>query len=82
MVNGVLSFPAREELAFVTEIRGASLNLCGVERRKPALEIGFEIVDILKTNMESQRRAAGAPFGGSAIGSAIEGNGEALEAAP
>ena len=56
--------------------------LRGVEGRKPALEIGFEIVDIFQSDMEPQGGSAGRPFGGGPVGRAVERNDKALEAAP
>ncbi len=53
-----------------------------VEGRKPALEIGLEILDILQPDVEPQGRAARRPLGGGAIARAVEWNDQALEAAP
>jgi hypothetical protein len=57
-------------------------ELSGVESRKPALEIGFEVVNVLQPDVKPQCRAARRPFGGRAVGRAVKGNDEALEAAP
>jgi len=56
--------------------------LRGVEGRKATLEITFEIVDILQSNVKPQRWAARRPSGGRAVGCAVERNDEAFEAAP
>src|ERR1700687_1550043 len=53
-----------------------------VEGRKPALEIALEILDILQSDVKPQCGSARRPFGGRAVGGAVEWNDEALEAAP
>ncbi len=58
------------------------VGVVGLQRRKTALEIGLEVVDILQADVEPQRRAAGGPFGRGAIFIAVERDDEALEAAP
>jgi hypothetical protein len=58
------------------------LALRGVEGRKAAPEIALEIVDILQSDVQPQRRAARRPSGGRAVGCAVERNDEAFEAAP
>ena len=57
-------------------------QLSGVEGLKPAFKIGLEILDILQSDVEPQGRSARRPFGGRAIGRAVERNDKALEAAP
>jgi hypothetical protein len=53
-----------------------------IEGRKPAFQIGLEIRNILEPDVEPQRRAARRPFGRGTVAVAIEGNRQALEAAP
>src|SRR4051794_5700572 len=60
-----------------------AFTLCHrLQRRKAALEVGLEVVDIFEPDVKPQRRAARRPFGRRAIEAAIEGNDQAFEAAP
>src|SRR5918995_3846987 len=52
------------------------------EPREPRLEVALQILDILEPDMQPQRRACRAPFGGGAERGAVEGGDEALVAAP
>src|ERR1700750_1096003 len=58
------------------------LTLRRVERREAAREIGLEVLDILQPDMEAQRRTARRPGCRGAVRAAVEGNDEALAAAP
>src|SRR5689334_4960208 len=63
----------------VNERCGRRLLLRGLQCGKTAVEIGLEIVDVLKPDMEAQRRAARRPFGRGAIAVAIEGDDQAFK---
>ena len=54
----------------------------GREACEPGFEVGAQVVDVLKTDMEAQRRALGAPLRRRAIAARIERDDEALVAAP
>src|SRR5918992_548960 len=54
----------------------------GGERREAMLEIGDEVVGVLKPDMQAQRRSPGGPLSDSATLRAIERNDQAFEAAP
>ena len=84
MVNRLLSATEARAPAFgrIRPTRALAGSESRVERRKAALEIGFEIVDILKPDMEPQGRTTGRPFGRGAIAVAVERNDEAFKAAP
>src|ERR1700736_4996907 len=56
--------------------------LSGVEGCKPSLQVCLEVLDVFKANMEPQGWPARRPFGGRAVGFAVEGDDKALEAAP
>src|SRR6266852_7247271 len=53
-----------------------------IERRKTAFQIGLEVLDILKPDMEPQRRSFRRPYGGGSIVGAVEWDRQALETAP
>ena len=52
------------------------------QRRKAALEIGDQIADVLKSDVEADRRAAGLHFVAVRMGVHVERDGKAFEAAP
>ncbi len=56
--------------------------LCRLERGKAALEIGDQIFDRLKPDMETHGRTAGLPGCRGAKGGAVERNGQAFVTAP
>ena len=58
------------------------MPLGGGEPGKPCVEIRLEIVDVLKTHMETQGRAFYLPLGRSPVSAGIEGEDEAFIAAP
>src|SRR5215216_4757340 len=67
---------ANSPLRFVFTATGLSLSvqiLRCVQRRKTALEVGLEVVDVLKPDVESQGGATWGPFCGGAIAIAVEG---------
>src|SRR5882672_8966615 len=70
----------RPEIAFGIDLNGVLGE--GLQRRKSAIEIGLEVIDILQPDMKPQRRPAGRPFRRRAVGIAVEGNDEAFETAP
>ena len=77
------ALPIAPSTSFSANAEGqARLIGCGVERRKAALEIGFQVIDMFQPDMQPQRRPARRPFGGRAIAGAVERNDEAFKAAP
>src|SRR6266446_8615144 len=76
----VMASGDRPEIAFGIDLNGALGE--GLQRRKSAIEIGLEVIDILQPDMKPQRRPAGRPFRRRAVGIAVEGNDEAFETAP
>src|SRR5215218_355251 len=63
-------------------MKGAVLARCRLQRRKAAFEIGLEIVDVLKPDMQPQGRTARRPFGRGTVTVAVERDHKALKAAP
>src|SRR5262245_57495426 len=55
---------------------------CGRHRGKAALEVGDQVADVLKPDVQTHAGATRRPFGRAAIFLDVVGDGEALEATP